>query len=149
MQGWGDDQNLNFEATCMSDGTLRALAMLLAVYQEPLPSLLMIEEPEASMHPGALGAIGDIIRAAALRTQVVVTTHSPELLDAKWVEDRHLRIVYWHAGSTHVGPVESVSRQALRERLFGAGELLRANALEPTLGGDAAPVPARLFSDLS
>lgn len=133
----------------MSDGTLRALAMLLAVYQEPLPSLLMIEEPEASMHPGSLGAIGDIIRAAALRTQVVATTHSPELLDAKWVEDRHLRIVYWHAGSTHVGPVESVSRQALREHLFGAGELLRANALEPALGGDAAPVPARLFSDLS
>lgn len=79
----------------MSDGTLRATRLLLAVYQKPTPSLVVLEEPEATIHPGALGAVLDLLRHASRKRQLIVTTHSPEVLDAEWLEDRHLRIVGW------------------------------------------------------
>ena len=77
---------IKFEAFSMSDGTLRVLGLITAVFQRPAPSLLVIEEPEASMHAGALGAILDVLRLASRSMQVVVTTHSPDILDAKWIE---------------------------------------------------------------
>jgi predicted ATPase len=129
-QEWAKDKTLKFEAFNMSDGTLRALGLLMAVFQRPTPTVLVIEEPEATIHPGALGAILDLIRHAAKQMQVVVTTHSPELLDEKWIQDHHLRIVTWHEGASHVLPVSDATKEALQEHLMGAGELLRSNALE-------------------
>jgi predicted ATPase len=129
-QEWGEKQRLNFEAFNMSDGTLRALGLLTAVYQRPSPSLMVIEEPEASIHPGAIGAVLDVIRHATRRMQVLITTHSPDVLDAKWIRHNHLRIVSWQDGATRVTPVSEASRVALQKHLMGAGELLRSNALE-------------------
>jgi hypothetical protein len=63
--------------------------------------------------------------------QVVITTHSPDLLDAEWIADRHLRIVEWIEGAPRVAPVSEATRQALQAHLMSAGELLRANALSP------------------
>jgi predicted ATPase len=130
-QEWGQKKRLNFEAFNMSDGTLRAIGLLAAVYQRPTPSLIVIEEPEATIHPGALGAVLDLLRHAARKMQVVITTHSPEVLDAKWIQDTHLRIVSWQEGATKITPISEASRRALQEHLMGAGELLRSNALEP------------------
>ncbi|MFH1707423.1 MAG: ATP-binding protein [Planctomycetota bacterium] len=128
-QQWGNDKKLNFDAFNMSDGTLRSLGLIMAVYQQPCPSLLVIEEPEATIHPGALGAILDLIRLAAKNMQVVVTTHSPELLNADWIEDCNLRIVTWQEGASHVLLPSVAARQAMKQHLMGAGELLRSNAL--------------------
>ncbi len=114
----------------MSDGTLRALGILVAAYQRPAPSLIAIEEPEASIHPGALGVILDVLHDARRSSQIVVTTHSPDVLDAKWIKDRHLRLVSWDEGITRIDePAHSVKR-AMAKQLFGAGELLRSNALD-------------------
>lgn len=129
QQDWGANGRVTFEARGVSDGTLYALGLLTAVYQSPVPSLIAIEEPETTMHPGAIGAVIDLIRHAARRTQVVVTTHNPELLDAKWIEERHVRIVEWGEGRSRVSSLSEGSRQALAERLMGAGEMLRSNAL--------------------
>jgi len=63
--------------------------------------------------------------------QVIVTTHSPDVLDAKWLEERHLRMVDWREGATRLAGVSDASKKALQEHLAGAGELLRSNALEP------------------
>ena len=130
-QDWGRKRPVNFEAFSMSDGTLRTVGLLSAVYQHPAPTLLAIEEPEATIHPGALGAVLDILRHASRRMQVVVSTHSPDVLDADWLQPDHLRIVEWQNGATRMAPVSSASRQALQSHLMGAGELLRSNALEP------------------
>jgi predicted ATPase len=134
----------------MSDGTLRAIGLLAAVYQRPTPSVSVIEEPEATIHPGALGAVLELLQHAAQKMQIVVTTHSPEVLDAKWIRDTHLRIVSWEEGATHVTPISEASRRALQEHLMGAGELLRSNALEsaplfralPSAQGDLFEEPA-------
>lgn len=63
---------VKFEAFRMSDGTLRVLGLITAVFQRPTPSLVVIEEPEASIHPGALGSILDLLRLARESMQVVV-----------------------------------------------------------------------------
>lgn len=130
-QEWASGKKLLFEAFNMSDGTLRALGLLMAVFQNPRPSVLVIEEPEATIHPGALGAVLDLIRHASRSMQVIVTTHSPELLDASWIEDQHLRIVVWQEGASHVLLPDDSSRRAMAEHLMGAGELLRAHAMHP------------------
>ena len=128
-QDWAQKKPVKFEAFNMSDGTLRALGLLAAIFQRPEPSLLVIEEPEATIHPGALGSILDVLRHAGRFMQVVVTTHSPDVLNAKWIENRHLRIANWEKGATRISQVSPAAREALGEHLMGAGELLRSNAL--------------------
>ena len=138
-QEWREKKRLKFEGFSMSDGTLRAIGLLAAVFQRPVPSLIAVEEPEATIHPGALESVLDLLRHASKHMQVVITTHSPDLLDAKWITDHHLRIVEWREGATRVAPVSDATRKALHDHLMGAGELLRSNALEP------APPPPPLF----
>ena len=62
-QRWDDGpRTLILDASAMSDGTLRALGLLAAPYQRSTPSLIAIEEPEATIHPGALGVILDVLQ---------------------------------------------------------------------------------------
>lgn len=130
VQDWGKSKNVKFEGYNMSDGTLRAVGILAAAFQQPTPSVLIIEEPESTIHPGALGAILDVLRHASHFMQVVVTTHSPDILASKWIKGNHLKIVSWEQGETRVGLVSDEMRSALEAHLTDAGELLRTNALE-------------------
>ena len=127
-QQWKSDV-VTFDAANMSDGTLRALGLITAVFQRPTPPIVVIEEPELTMHPGALGAILDLLQHASERMQVVVTTHSPDILDARWIEERHLRLLEWEDGKTRVSRLSEASRDILNEGIMCAGELLRSNAL--------------------
>lgn len=65
----------------VSSGTLRTLALMTALLGEPEANLLGIEEPENYIHPSALSAFVEHLRAAQDRVQFMVTTHSPLLLD--------------------------------------------------------------------
>ena len=65
-----------------SDGTLRLLAYHTLLNQSELPPLIAIEEPERNLHPGALTDIANVLERLAERTQVVITTHSSQLLDS-------------------------------------------------------------------
>ncbi|MDE0324753.1 MAG: AAA family ATPase [Candidatus Poribacteria bacterium] len=67
--------------TNASDGTLRLLAYNTLLNQSKLPPLITIEEPERNLHPGALKDIAYILERLAERTQVIITTHSSQLLD--------------------------------------------------------------------
>jgi len=133
-QNWPDSKAV-LEASAMSSGTLYALGLIIAAIQDPAPAIIAIEEPELNIHPGALDAIADIINIAAERTQVIITTHSPDLIDAKWIQPENLRVVEWENGATHISELGEAPVKALQQHLMGAGELLRANAL------DAAPFP--------
>ncbi len=150
-QTWGEGKKLIFDAFSMSDGTLRSLGLIMAVFQRPSPSVLVIEEPEATIHPGALGAVLDLIRRASKTMQVVVTTHSPELLDASWITDDNLRIVSWQEGASHLLLPSAATREAMRRHLMGAGELLRSNALHPEeiFANDETLRSASLFESLA
>ena len=132
----GDEQG-TFEAQSMSDGTLHALGVLVALFQcadqppERKISLIGIEEPEATVHPAAAGVLFDALQEAAHFIQVVATTHSAELLDIKDLDPDSLLIVDMVDGQTVIGPVDEVSRSIMRDRLSTAGELLRQNELRP------------------
>ena len=65
-----------------SDGTLRLIAYYILLNESELPPLIAVEEPERSLHPGALTEMSDVLEQLAERTQVVITTHSSQLLDA-------------------------------------------------------------------
>jgi predicted ATPase len=68
-------------ATRLSDGTLKFLC-LMAVLCDPNPGpLICIEEPENGLHPDALALVGDALREATARTQLIVATHSDALVD--------------------------------------------------------------------
>lgn len=67
--------------TNASDGTLRLLAYNTLLNQPELPPLIAIEEPERSLHPRALTDMVNVLEQLAERTQVIITTHSSQLLD--------------------------------------------------------------------
>lgn len=66
----------------LSDGTLRYVALAAALLSPRPPGLLVLNEPETSLHPQLTGALARLIGAAAARTQVVVVTHSAALVAA-------------------------------------------------------------------
>ena len=129
-----EDREIPFRlpASSMSDGTLRTLGILLALFQhatenEPERHLVGIEEPEAALHPGAAEVLLDAIREAALHTQVLVTSHSVELLEGTPVDS--IIAVTADQRGTRLGTLDEVSRSVLRDGLFTAGELLRIDQL--------------------
>ena len=72
-----------FTASQAADGMLRTIALVTLLLQpdDTLPDLLVIDEPELSLHPYAINIIGGLIRAASQKTQVIVATQSPALVD--------------------------------------------------------------------
>ena len=66
----------------LSDGTLRFLYLISILANPHPPSLIAIDEPETGLHPRMMGIVAEYAMDAATRTQVVLTTHSPEFLDA-------------------------------------------------------------------
>lgn len=67
----------------ISDGSLRAMALTTLLMQptERLPQIVVLDEPELGLHPHAVEIIAGLIRSVSLKTQVIVATQSPALLD--------------------------------------------------------------------
>lgn len=76
-----------FQPSQLSDGTLRFICLTTALLQPHPPATLVIDEPELGLHPHALEVIAGLIRKAASRTQVVVSTQSAPLLSQFNPED--------------------------------------------------------------
>ena len=72
----------------------------------------------------------DSLREAATTTQVLLTTHSPDLLDRFDLEHDTLLVVQAEQGMAVIGPADSASRDAIRQHLYSAGELLRMDQLQ-------------------
>jgi predicted ATPase len=71
----------------MSDGTLRIIAYYILLNETELPPLIGIEEPERNLHPGILREVASAIKQLSKRTQVIITTHSSQLLDCFSLDD--------------------------------------------------------------
>jgi predicted ATPase len=76
----------------LSDGTLRYLLWIAALLSPRPAGLLVLNEPETSLHPDLLPALGRLIAAAAGRTQVIVVSHSRVLIDAIVLAAREARV---------------------------------------------------------
>ena len=135
-----------FDAQNMSDGTLRVLGLLLAVYQPGQHSVIAIEEPEASVHPAVTDLVVEVLMDAAHERQVLVTTHSPDVLDEKELTDQQIRVVTMQQNRTMISPVGESSRGAIRSRLYTPGELLRSGELSPDIeAGEREARQLKLF----
>jgi predicted ATPase len=131
----GSDHPWKFYAASMSDGTLRALGTLVAVAQladQTHPaSLIGIEEPETALHPAAAGALMDSLKEAATHTQILLTTHSPDLLDQIDPASTELLVAQATRGTTEIARVDPASLDSIQSHLYTAGELLRMDQLQP------------------
>ncbi|MEQ1503636.1 MAG: AAA family ATPase [Myxococcota bacterium] len=118
----------------LSDGSLRALALLVGLYQ-PVPRLVTaIEEPENYIHPFAVERLLDALVGAPDRGQLLLTTQSPTVLDAAAIRTEMLRVVEFRDGHTQVGTLAEAVANDLRSHLVTGGELLGEEflAMEPT-----------------
>jgi len=125
-----------FLAANMSDGTLRAFGVLVSLFQpsnggSTTVPLVGIEEPEAALHPGAARVLLDAILDGSERSQVVVTSHSPELLDYSDLPVESVMAVLAEEGQTQIAHLDAGGRLSLKDHLYTAGELLRMNQLQP------------------
>ncbi|EGJ11822.1 AAA family ATPase [Rubrivivax benzoatilyticus] len=130
----GANHPWRFLAQNMSDGTLRALGVLVALFQanrDYAPSLVGIEEPETALHPAASSALREALSRASENTQIIVTSHSPDLLDDPNIPADSFLVVASEGGETRIAPLDEASRDVLRRHLFSPGELLRLNQLAP------------------
>lgn len=130
----GSKHPWHFLAQNMSDGTLRALGVLAALFQsnrDYAPTLVGVEEPETALHPAAAAALREALNRASQSTQVIVTSHSPDLLDSRDMGIDSFLAVTSEGGETRIAQLDEASRTALREQLFSAGELLRLDQLAP------------------
>jgi predicted ATPase len=80
---WIDERDGTFGPHQLSDGTLRAIALITALAQpdDRLPAFVSIDEPELGLHPAALALLASLMRSVADRCQVLLATQSPALLD--------------------------------------------------------------------
>lgn len=125
-----------FYASSMSDGTLRSLCILTALFQgaadgERAAPCIAIEEPEVGLHPGAARILVDACLETGRRTQVLLTTHSPDLLDYQRVSEAHVRAVRNHRGNTSIDPVDASTIAALKDELYEVGPPTRPRPAEP------------------
>lgn len=89
MEWRHQDSEAFFDASSLSDGTLRfmALATLFLQPQKYRPSVILVDEPELGLHPLAITLLASMIKQASLTTQVIVSTQSSLLLDHFQPED--------------------------------------------------------------
>jgi len=130
----GQKHPWTFLASSMSDGTLRALGVLVAIFQNlrnetVSPNLIGLEEPEMALHPAASAVLLGALREASANSQILVTSHSPDLLDNEDIPPESIFAVDNVDGITRIGPIDSASKQMLRDKLFTPGELLRQNQI--------------------
>ena len=125
----GAHETVEFDPVQLSDGTLRIFGILLALYQVPPPKLLVIEEPEQTVHPGVLGVLADAFREAAESTQIIVTTHSPHFIDH--FEPEQIRVVTLEDGLTKVSRVKNTQLEAVKRRLMSMQDFMLAEGLLP------------------
>lgn len=82
VQVFFHEGRVTIPATRLSDGTLRYLCLLAVLCHPSPPPLVCIEEPELGLHPDVLPTLAELLKEAATRSQLIVTTHSDVLVDA-------------------------------------------------------------------
>jgi predicted ATPase len=115
-----------FNASSLSDGTLRFLCLATLLLQPQLPAVVLLDEPELGLHPAAVTLLADLLSSAATRTQVIVATQSVTLVnqfepDSVWAVDR----------TDNQSVFRHLSRQDMTAWLddYGLGELWEKNIL--------------------
>ena len=116
-----------FQPNHLSDGTIRFICLATALLQPVLPATIVIDEPELGLHPYAIAILADLIQSASERTQVIVTTQSPTLLD--YFAPEQIVVVNRRKGRS---TFERLDAQALAGWIeeYSVGELWQKNVIQ-------------------
>ena len=129
-----EGNNEPFYLNEMSDGTVRMLCWAVILHSPTLPSLLVIDEPELGLHPAWLSVLTQWIKQASEKTQIILTTHSPDLLD-KFTDRLENVYCFYPTDANHYG-LKPLSPEVLKPQLeegWELGDLYRVG--DPTVGG--------------
>lgn len=120
---FGND-SMVLELSRESEGCRRFFAYLLAFHQSPPKQTMFFEEPEKGLYPAAFAALVEEMKNCpkAGQGQVILTTHSPELLNS--FEPESIRVVTIENGVTKIGPIATDQMESLQSYLLRPGELL-------------------------
>ncbi|HET6883271.1 MAG TPA: AAA family ATPase [Pirellulales bacterium] len=116
-----------FQPSQLSDGTIRFICLATALLQPAPPATILIDEPELGLHPYAISMLASLIQSAAERTQVIISTQSPTLLDY-FEADEIVVVSRQHGRSTF----ERLDTDALSSWLdeYSVGELWQKNVVQ-------------------
>lgn len=118
-----------FDPVQLSDGTLRLFGIFLSLYQLPRPGFLAMEEPELTIHPGLVALLADAFKEVSAQTQLLVTTHSPYLLDH--FDPVSIKVVTMVHGETHISSVRRSQIESVKEGLMTLSEVMALDGLRP------------------
>ncbi len=115
-----------FDVSSLSDGTLRfiCLATLLLQPTQKRPSPIILDEPELGLHPYAITMLASMVKAAATKTQIIISTQSPLLLDHFEPED--ILVTELEDGATTLTRLQSSELEAWLED-YSLGQLWEKN----------------------
>lgn len=128
VQVFFQENNFAIPATRLSDGTLRYLSLLAVLLHPNPPPLICIEEPELGLHPDVLPTLIELLKEAAQRTQIIITTHSADLVDDLTDMPEAVMVFDKSQGSTTVNNLEQKDlSEWLKE--YKLGQLWRSGEL--------------------
>lgn len=116
-----------FQPYHFSDGSIRFICLAAALLQPNPPSTIIIDEPELGLHPRAIAILAELIKIASSRTQVIVATQSPLLIDHFDVSD--ILIARRKDGGTTLGRLNEEDFKLWLDE-YTPGELLVNNIIE-------------------
>ncbi len=116
-------------ASDLSDGTLRFLFLLTVLANPNPPPLIAIDEPETGLHPSMLPIVAELAADAALGTQVILTTHSDQFLDAFDEFNPTVSVTKWKDGEASLQVVDK-GELAPWLKEYSLGALYRSGELE-------------------
>ena len=117
-----------FDASSLSDGTLRFIAQATLLLQPPplRPSVILLDEPELGLHPYAIAMLASLVKQASVDTQIVISTQSSLLLDEFRPED--VLVADRVDGATELRRLDA-GRLATWLENYSLGQLWRKNEL--------------------
>jgi predicted ATPase len=127
----------------VSDGTVQTLALLVAIF-DPASTTLVIEEPENSIHPWIIRHVIDACREASNDKQILVTTHSPIVINA--VSPEQVWVIWKSDGESHIAPLTKVDVQFLP--MWQQGEIPTFEYLDSGAVPQALPPPPATAEEL-
>lgn len=133
MRARGGTRSFDIPSSLLSEGMRRLVAIFALLESEPKPSLLVIEEIENGLDPWTLQYVLDALRTASNGIQILLTTHSPFLLDH--VASDEVIHVQRQAGDTSYERVSELEQVARYERVLAPGAMY----LSDVFGDSEAP----------
>ncbi len=118
-------------AARLSDGTLRYLCLLAILCHPKPPPLICIEEPELGLHPDILPTVADLLKEAAERCQLIVTTHSDVLVDCMHDEPENVLVAEKDENGTRLKRLKADELKPWLEK-YRLGELWMSGDLGGT-----------------